>query len=130
MPAPEMISRLHRYMGLPDSDFPLAAIPTFHRQEPAQILARPRNVVIILEESLGADFVGSLGGKNWTQELDRLHDQGIWFEKLYSTGTRSVRGIEATTTGFLPSPGRSVVTLGLSQQHFFYPGPTLPPDRI
>ena len=38
---------------------------------------------------------------------------------LYATGTRTVRGIEATVCGFLPTPGSSVVKLGLSQQNFF-----------
>jgi len=119
MPADEMVQTLHQFMNLPESAFPQADIPTYHRQESMVQLKRPRNVVIILEESLGADFVGSLGGNSWTPQLDQLSHQGIWFEHLYATGTRSVRGIEATTTGFLPSPGRSVVKLGLAQQKFF-----------
>ena len=77
------------------------------------------NIVIILEESLGAEFVGKLGGKNLTPELDRLSHKGWWFENLYATGTRSVRGIEALISGFPPTPGRSVVKLGKSQNNFF-----------
>ncbi len=119
MPVAEMIEGVRRYMGRPDSEFPRDDIPTYHLQQPVRVLDRPRNLVIILEESLGADFVGSLGGQPWTPQLDRLRSQGLWFQNLYATGTRSVRGIEATTTGFLPSPGRSVVKLGLAQQHFF-----------
>ncbi len=119
MPTDRMIQLVRRSMGLSDKDFPVADIPTYHKQKSAKNLPRPRNIVIVLEESLGADFVGSLGGKPWTPQLDQLRKQGIWFENLYATGTRSVRGIEAVTTGFLPSPGRSVVKLGLSQQHFF-----------
>ncbi len=119
MPTEEMIRRVRHHMSLPNAVFPVASIPTYHEQLPAQLLERPRNLVIVLEESLGADFVGSLGGKPWTPQLDQLRKQGLWFENLYATGTRSVRGIEAVTTGFLPSPGRSVVKLGLSQQHFF-----------
>ena len=80
---------------------------------------KPRNLVIILEESLGATFVESLGGQPVTQELERLKNEGWWFENLYSTGTRSVRGIEAVVTGFLPTPARSVVKLSLSQNNFF-----------
>ena len=30
-----------------------------------------------------------------------------------------MRGIEAVTTGFLPTPGRSVVKLSLAQNRFF-----------
>ncbi|MDZ4099869.1 MAG: LTA synthase family protein, partial [Methylophilaceae bacterium] len=52
-------------------------------------------------------------------ELEKLKSQGWWFENLYATGTRSVRGIEAVVTGFLPTPAQSVVKLSLSQDHFF-----------
>ncbi len=78
-----------------------------------------KNVVIILEESLGARFVGALGGKGLTPQLDNLYAQGWGFHSLYATGTRSVRGIEAVISGFLPSPSRSVVKLSKSQKQFF-----------
>ena len=80
---------------------------------------RPLNLVIVLEESLGATFVESLGGIPVTPNLERLSADGWWFENLYATGTRSVRGIEAVTCGFLPTPARSVVKLSLSQTGFF-----------
>jgi phosphoglycerol transferase MdoB-like AlkP superfamily enzyme len=78
-----------------------------------------KNVVIILEESLGARFVERLGGQALTPNLNKLADEGWWFTNLYATGTRSVRGIEAVATGFLPTPGRSVVKLSSSQSNFF-----------
>ena len=79
----------------------------------------PKNLVIILQESLGARFVGSLGGLPLTPSIDELSSQGWFFENLYATGTRSVRGIEAITTGFTPTPARAVVKLGKSQTNFF-----------
>lgn len=94
-------------------------LPTLHHQTPARSRDKPLNLVIILEESLGATFVESLGGKPVTPELEALKDSGWWFENLYATGTRSVRGIEAVVSGFLPSPARSVVKLSLSQTGFF-----------
>src|SRR4029079_6410925 len=48
--------------------------------------------------------------------LDRLANQGIWFDQLYATGTRSVRGIEAAVAGFPPTPALSVVKLSKAQQ--------------
>jgi len=78
-----------------------------------------KNLVIVLEESLGARFVEELGGTGITPEFDKLYQQGWGFNNLYATGTRSVRGIEAVTTGFLPSPSRAVVKLSKSQQGFF-----------
>ncbi|MCW3172115.1 LTA synthase family protein [Shewanella subflava] len=80
---------------------------------------KPKNLVIILQESLGARFVGSLGGLPLTPSIDELSTQGWFFENLYATGTRSVRGIEAITTGFTPTPARAVVKLGKSQTNFF-----------
>jgi phosphoglycerol transferase MdoB-like AlkP superfamily enzyme len=79
---------------------------------------RPRNLVIVLQESMGATFVGKLGGVGVTPELDKLATQGIWFEQMYATGTRSVRGIEAVVAGFAPTPAQSVVKLSNSQQNF------------
>ncbi|NQY87917.1 MAG: LTA synthase family protein [Colwellia sp.] len=80
---------------------------------------KPKNLVIILEESLGAQFVSSLGGLPLTPQIDKLNNEGWAFKKLYATGTRSVRGIEAVITGFTPTPARSVVKLDKSQRGFF-----------
>src|SRR5690606_8711393 len=99
-----------------DPDVPF---PTLNKRPATVERDKPMNLVIILEESLGATFVKSLGGEYAvTPELEKLKDKGWWFEQLYATGTRSVRGIEATVSGFLPTPSRSVVKLSLSQQNF------------
>ncbi len=119
MPEGEVITRMHRLAGHSDSEFADPGAPTSHHQAPSLQRSKPLNLVIVLEESLGAQYVGSLGGNPYTPELDRLSKDGIWFENLYATGTRSVRGIEAVTTGFFPTPGRSVVKLGLAQNNFF-----------
>jgi phosphoglycerol transferase MdoB-like AlkP superfamily enzyme len=63
--------------------------------------------------------VESLGGVSVTPNLEKLKLQGLWFEQLYATGTRSVRGIEAVTAGFQPTPADSTVKLSLSQKNFF-----------
>ncbi|NQZ80744.1 MAG: LTA synthase family protein [Colwellia sp.] len=80
---------------------------------------KPKNLVILLQESLGARFVGELGGLPLTPNLDKLMAEGWNFTNLYATGTRSVRGIEALITGFTPTPSRSVVKLDKSQRDFF-----------
>ena len=95
------------------------AAPTLHYQKATRARKRPLNLVIVLEESLGAQFVGSLGGKDLTPELDKLADQGIYFERLYATGVRSVRGIEALITCIPPTAQLSVVKLGVTQRNFF-----------
>ena len=90
-----------------------------HVQLASRKTDRPLNLVFIVEESLGAEFVGSLGGLPLTPNLDSLKGQGIWFNNLYATGTRSVRGLEALISGFLPTTARSVVKLQKTQRNFF-----------
>jgi phosphoglycerol transferase MdoB-like AlkP superfamily enzyme len=96
-----------------------ASVPTLRYQQATHERERPLNLVIILEESLGAKFVGSLGGLDLTPELDSLAEEGIYFERLYATGLRSVRGIEAVLTCITPRPQLSVVKLSETQQNFF-----------
>jgi phosphoglycerol transferase MdoB-like AlkP superfamily enzyme len=93
--------------------------PTLTHQTPSVKREKPLNIVIILEESLGATFVESLGGVPVTPELEKLKKEGWWFEQMYATGTRSVRGIEAVVAGFAPTPAQSVVKLSLAQKNFF-----------
>lgn len=81
--------------------------------------APDKNIVVLLQESLGAEFVGALGGQDLTPELDHLAKEGIWFENLYATGTRSARGIEAVIGGFLPTESEAVLKRPLSQHNFF-----------
>ncbi|HKJ04696.1 MAG TPA: LTA synthase family protein [Geopsychrobacteraceae bacterium] len=119
MASDEVVQRIRREMMLDPADFVSDKIPTLHLQRPTITRQKPMNLVIILEESLGAQYVGALGGKPYTPELEKLSKQGLWFSHLYATGTRSIRGIEAVVTGFMPTPARSVVKLGLAQQGFF-----------
>lgn len=125
MDSEEAIARVKKYMDVPDSDFTDVNLPLMHTQMPDTLLDRPYNLVIFLQESLGAEFVGALGGMPLTPELDKLSEEGLLFSRLYSTGTRSVRGIEAVTTGFLPSPSESVVKLSGAQTEFFTLGALL-----
>ncbi|MES2546615.1 MAG: LTA synthase family protein [Pseudomonadota bacterium] len=105
---------IFKLTGATDSE-----IPTLKTLVPTNKRDKPFNLVIILQESLGAGFVESLGGKPVTPNLEKLKSEGIWFEQLYATGTRSVRGIEAVTAGFQPTPSESTVKLSLSQKNFF-----------
>ncbi len=113
----KMVSIVRREMGVRADLFVKDDTSTWHLQQSREKAKQP-NLVIILEESLGAGFVGELGGVGVTPELDKLSKQGLWFSNLYATGTRSARGIEAIITGFPPSPSRSVLKLGLAQQNF------------
>jgi phosphoglycerol transferase MdoB-like AlkP superfamily enzyme len=70
---------------------------------------RPLDVVVVLEESLGSEFVGRLGGrKPNTPGLDRWSEQGLLLTNLVANGNRTVRGLEGVLCSFLPLPGDSV----------------------
>lgn len=118
LPVDEMLSRSLDWPWLKGYQFADKEFPTFHYQRAVNAPAKPLNLVIVLQESMGATFVGALGGVGVTPELDKLVDEGIWFERLYATGTRSVRGIEAVVAGYPPTPAQSVVKLSKSQRDF------------
>ena len=68
------------------------------------------NVIFICVESLSADFLETFGNKNnITPTLDSLVNNSLFFENLYATGTRTIRGMEAITLSIPPTPGRSIV---------------------
>lgn len=68
------------------------------------------NVVMISVESLSAEFLGSFGNtQNITPNLDSLAKKGLLFTKLYASGTRTVRGLEALSLCIAPTPGQSIV---------------------
>jgi len=81
---------------------------------------KPKNLVIFLQESLGYQFVESVGGEaGITPNLNRLSKEGILFTDLYSNGTRSIRGIAGTVAGNFSIPGKGVLKRNKSQNDFF-----------
>ncbi len=93
----------------------MAALPALAISQPRPLLSRPilrrpRNIVLVSIESMSAEFLGSFGNKeNLTPNLDRLAKGGILFDHFFATGTRTVRGLEALSTGIPPPPGQSIV---------------------
>lgn len=94
-------------------------IPSFHSQTATQTVKRPKNIVLIVQESLGAQYIGGLGGQNLSPCLDKLLQEGWAFTRCYATGTRSVRGLEAVSSGFAPTLSDAVLRLTKSQSKFF-----------
>src|SRR6266536_2135433 len=71
---------------------------------------RRLNVVLISVESLGAEFLGAYGdSRGLTPNLDRLARESLWFAKVFATGNRTVRGMEALALALPPPPGQSIV---------------------
>ncbi|EIW89510.1 sulfatase [Alishewanella agri BL06] len=125
LPQQEMLELALDWPWLKHLEFNDPQLPTLALRQPAMERAQPLNLVIILEESLGATFVKSLGGLPVTPELEQLKNDGWWFDNMYATGTRSVRGIEAVVAGFPPTPAQSVVKLSGAQQNFYTLASTL-----
>lgn len=118
MPLDEQHALLRKGAGLQGAPMD-DAHPTRHAHTASTRRDKPLNLVIIIEESLGAQYSASLGGQNLTPHLDALSEQAWTFTRTYATGTRSVRGLEAILTGFPPTPAQAVVKLPRAQQGFF-----------
>lgn len=68
------------------------------------------NVIMITVESLSADFMSHFGNQQHLMPvLDSLAGKSVFFNNMYATGTRTVRGMEALTLSAPPTPGSSVV---------------------
>ncbi|NYE25866.1 LTA synthase family protein [Pigmentiphaga litoralis] len=105
--------RLRRLVQQSNTQFLPPSVTThpLARQVDNSDLGPPRklHVIVLLQESLGSEFVGSLGGRDLTPNVDRIARDGVSFTHLYASGTRTVRGMEALTTSLAPVPPEAVV---------------------
>ena len=62
--------------------------------------------------------------QNITPYLDSLAEKSIFFTNLYSSGTRTVRGLEALSLSIPPPPGQSILKRP-DNQHLFTIGSVL-----
>ena len=68
------------------------------------------NVVVVAEESFGAEFSKLYGSSSdSTPNFDAYAQRGLWFKNMYASGTRTVRGLEAITASFPPIPSVSIL---------------------
>lgn len=94
------------------------------RHIPGASRAPQKNVVLILEESFGSEFSKLLHPeqpRDSTPAFDALAQNGLLFTHLYATGNRTVRGMEAVLTSFIPIPGQSIVKRPGSDSLFSLP---------
>ena len=69
-----------------------------------------KNIILITIESMSADFMGYFGNeKGITPNLDTLFEHSLAFDRIFATGNRTVRGLEAVTACIPPSSGESLV---------------------
>ncbi len=111
LPKNEAYARARKLLEEPQTHFLGDGLETRRRVEGDP--NRPKlNVVIVLEESLGSEFWGSLGkaGASLTPEMDQLATrEGLLFTNIFASGNRTVRGFEGVLSSFPPLPGESIV---------------------
>jgi len=67
------------------------------------------NVIVIVVESLSAQFLGVFGdSRGLTPNLDELAGRSILLTRMYACGTRTIRGLEALNLSLPPTPGRAL----------------------
>lgn len=78
---------------------------------PQAATPKPWDVVVILEESFGSEFIGVLGHgeRKTTPGFDRWSREGLLLTNLTATGNRTVRGLEGTLCSLVPLPGEAVL---------------------
>jgi len=106
----EAAERVRRLVAQPNATFiPGSANPLArHIAYPGAV--KPLHVIVLLEESLGSEFMGTYGDtRGLTPNLDRIAAASLVFTRTYATGTRTVRGMEAVTASFPPVPAESIV---------------------
>ncbi len=61
--------------------------------------AKPQNVVLIILESFGEEYIGPVNGKTYTPFLDSLMSKSLVFKNAYANGRRSIEGVGAIVAG-------------------------------
>lgn len=70
------------------------------------------NILLILLEGFGAEFVETLGGaKGASPNLDRLGKEGVWFTHYYNNSFRTDRGTVCALSGYPGLPQTSVMKI-------------------
>jgi len=101
---------LHGLLKTPDATYANTDVMNMSRKIVNSGAERRLNVVLISVESLSADFFASFGNtQHITPFMDSLSKHSLFFTKLYATGTRTVRGLEALSICIPPTPGQSIV---------------------
>lgn len=109
-PEDRVLARLRTLVAERNNRFVAPESGRFTRHITGEGAEKRFNLIVVVEESLSAEYLGSFGNQQGlTPNLDRLAGQSLLFTSLYATGTRTVRGLEALTLSIPPLPGTSIV---------------------
>ncbi len=86
---------------------------------PDSIAFRPLNVVIIIMESIGSEYIGRFNnGKGYTPFLDSLIDQSFVIRHAFANAKRSIEGIPAILAGIPALMSDPFITSSYSENTF------------
>jgi len=88
-----------------------------HRQKSR--FTKKRDIVLLLMESFGNSYVGSLGGTPTTPHFDAMSKEGLFLSNMYSSSNRSNRGFEAVLGSIFPTYSDSYLKLSKSINGFW-----------
>jgi phosphoglycerol transferase MdoB-like AlkP superfamily enzyme len=119
-----VFARLRHLLDEPAADSTSWQSASTERHVRGLVPQRRLNVVVVLEESLGSEFIGALhpDRPSLTPSYDSLAAEGTLLTHAYSTGNRTIRALEATTSSLPPLPGIATVRRPQSENLFTLPG--------
>jgi phosphoglycerol transferase MdoB-like AlkP superfamily enzyme len=80
---------------------------------------KKRDILLLLMESFGGSYVGSLGGTPTTPNFDAMSKEGLFLSNMYSSSNRSNRGFEAVLGSIFPIYPDSYLKLPKSIKGFW-----------
>ena len=119
LPEEQVEKNMRALLTTPDAKMISGTPWDYTKQITGQTNGKKPNVVVITVESLSSDYLGVYGGtEGITPNLDRIAKESLWFSRVYATGTRTVRGLEAVSLSIPPTPGQSIVRRPNNQDLF------------
>ncbi len=86
-----------------------------------------QNVVILILESFGAEYIGPVNGKSYTPFLDSLMARSLVFENAYANGRRSIEGVAAVMGGIPALMSEPFISSNFTTNYFLGLGTLLSP---
>jgi len=104
------LAEARRLLVTPDEPAASANPSDLHRKITGRGEEHRWNVILVCMESMSGAYMHYLGAKpDLTPNLNRLAKESVFFDNLFATGTRTVRGMEALTLNLPPTPGQSII---------------------
>lgn len=89
----------------------------------------PQNIVIIILESFGSEYLGPHEGKTYTPFLDSLMAKSLVFNNAYANGRRSIEGVAAVMAGIPALMSEPFISSHFTANYFLGLGTLLAPKK-